>query len=162
MRAARPLIPIVPIHSHQLPSIPISSHPLPSVPIHSHQLPSLKKRMAKFAHYYIKYNIDFAPHEWEKRQEHLRALFDMQPCMCLLHQSKPTAQQSHGRTLRASLPGMVNPSNLSSMYRPPLASTSIPSMAVTSARLLIKAKLPASLTACPQAPPQSSESAGRA
>lgn len=32
--------------------------------------------MAKFSHYYIKYKYDFAPHEWEKRQQHLGALFE--------------------------------------------------------------------------------------
>lgn len=32
--------------------------------------------MAQFAHYYIKYKHDLAPFEWERRQEHLAALFD--------------------------------------------------------------------------------------
>jgi hypothetical protein len=32
--------------------------------------------MAQFAHYYIKYKHDFAPYEWEKRQQHLGALFE--------------------------------------------------------------------------------------
>lgn len=32
--------------------------------------------MAKFATYYFRYNHDFAPREWEKRQEHLASLFE--------------------------------------------------------------------------------------
>lgn len=32
--------------------------------------------MARFAQYYIKYHHDFAPHDWEKRQEHFDALFE--------------------------------------------------------------------------------------
>ena len=32
--------------------------------------------MARFAKYFIKYHHEFAPHEWEKRQQHLGALFD--------------------------------------------------------------------------------------
>lgn len=32
--------------------------------------------MAQFAHYYIKYKHDFAPYDWEKRQQHLGALFE--------------------------------------------------------------------------------------
>ena len=32
--------------------------------------------MAQFAHYYIRYIKDFAPYEWEKRQDHLGALFE--------------------------------------------------------------------------------------
>jgi len=32
--------------------------------------------MAQFAHYYIKYKHDFAPYEWDKRQEHLGAFFE--------------------------------------------------------------------------------------
>ena len=32
--------------------------------------------MAQFAHYYIRFIQDFAPYEWEKRQEHLGALFE--------------------------------------------------------------------------------------
>lgn len=32
--------------------------------------------MAQFAHYYAKYKHDFAPYEWEKRQQHLGALFE--------------------------------------------------------------------------------------
>lgn len=31
--------------------------------------------MARFAQYYIRYDYDFSPYEWEKRQEHLGALF---------------------------------------------------------------------------------------
>ena len=32
--------------------------------------------MAKFATYYFRYNHDFGPREWEKRQEHLASLFE--------------------------------------------------------------------------------------
>ncbi len=32
--------------------------------------------MAQFAHYYIRYKHDFAPYDWEKRQQHLGALFE--------------------------------------------------------------------------------------
>lgn len=32
--------------------------------------------MARFAQYYIRYDYDFSPYEWEKRQEHLGALFE--------------------------------------------------------------------------------------
>ena len=32
--------------------------------------------MAQFAHYYIKYKHDFAPYDWENRQQHLGALFE--------------------------------------------------------------------------------------
>lgn len=32
--------------------------------------------MSRFAQYYIKYRHDFAPHDWEKRQEHLSLLFE--------------------------------------------------------------------------------------
>lgn len=32
--------------------------------------------MAQFAHYFIKYKHDLAPFDWERRQEHLAALFD--------------------------------------------------------------------------------------
>ena len=32
--------------------------------------------MARFAQYYIKYHHEFAPYDWEKRQEHLGALFE--------------------------------------------------------------------------------------
>lgn len=32
--------------------------------------------MARFAQYYIKYHHEWAPHEWEKRQQHLGALFE--------------------------------------------------------------------------------------
>ena len=55
-----------------------------------------------------------------------------------------TRERSHGRTSRTLFPWMSNPSETSNTHRPPTASTSIPSMAVTSARLLIKAKLPGS------------------
>lgn len=32
--------------------------------------------MAQFAHFYIRYKHDFAPYEWEKRQQYLGALFE--------------------------------------------------------------------------------------
>lgn len=32
--------------------------------------------MAQFAHFYIQYKHDFAPYEWEQRQQHLGALFE--------------------------------------------------------------------------------------
>ena len=32
--------------------------------------------MARFAQYYIKYKHEFGPHDWEKRQQHLSALFE--------------------------------------------------------------------------------------
>jgi len=51
--------------------------------------------MAKFAHYYIKYNIDFAPHEWEKRQEHLRALFETNESIRFLSEEADKREFKH-------------------------------------------------------------------
>ena len=31
--------------------------------------------MSRFAQYYIKFKHDFAPHDWDQRQEHLALLF---------------------------------------------------------------------------------------
>lgn len=32
--------------------------------------------MARFAHFFIKYKHEFAPHHWEDRQHHLGRLFE--------------------------------------------------------------------------------------
>lgn len=32
--------------------------------------------MARFAHFFIKYKHEFAPHHWEDRQRHLGSLFE--------------------------------------------------------------------------------------
>ena len=51
--------------------------------------------MAQFAHYYIRFNIDFAPHEWEKRQEHLRALFETNESIRFLSEEADKREFKH-------------------------------------------------------------------
>lgn len=52
--------------------------------------------MAKFATYYLKYNHEFAPHDWEDRQKHLAALF-AEDSNIVFGEGTPTeAQQAQG------------------------------------------------------------------
>ena len=54
--------------------------------------------MAKFAKYYLRYNQDFAPHEWENRQDHLADLFENSNSIIFGEGEPSKEQQARGET----------------------------------------------------------------
>ena len=54
--------------------------------------------MTKFAKYYLRYNQEFAPHEWENRQEHLATLFEEDNSIVFGEGEPSEEQQARGET----------------------------------------------------------------